>query len=244
MTALNQRPNLGVLGGMGPLATVNFLEKLARHSPAAPDQDPISWISVSPPAAPERSEANFPGTDEPLANLVQGARWLAGQGVELIAVPCNNSHFWHRRMQAACPVPILHIGEVVAQALRRLAPSASPVAVLATRATLHAGVYGNALRAHGFTAAPLDEEDQAAVDAIIRDVRRERLEVARRAMRYLLKTLEAKGIARVVLGCTELPLALPEQPSDLPAGMQVVDSSLALARACIERLASASSHRA
>lgn len=236
MTGLRQAPLLGILGGMGPLATVDFLEKLTRQTRAQCDQDHVAWITVSQPGIPDRSAAIMAGNNGPWPYLVQGAAWLVAQGVQLIAVPCNTSHYWYGPMQSACPVPILHIAQATVEELHRLPPAQGATAVLATRGTLHANIYGSRLAEQGFAVLPVSEQEQASVDAIIGHVKAGRIPAARSQLRALLAQLAARGVDTVILGCTELPIAQSNRSGDVPAGMRVVDTSLALASASLRHL--------
>ena len=130
MMETQQQALLGILGGMGPLATVDFLGKLTRLTPAARDQDHLPWVTVSQPGIPDRSAAIKAGNDGPGPFLVKGAAWLATQGTKLIAIPCNTSHFWFEQMQAASSVPILHIADATIEELQRSEGPIGAIAIL------------------------------------------------------------------------------------------------------------------
>lgn len=230
---LEQPPLLGILGGMGPLATVDFLGKLTRALPASRDQDHLPWITVSQPGMPDRSQAIRNGDNGPETYLVKAVSYLAAQGVKLIAVPCSTSHFWFDRMQAASTAPIMHIADAAVEELRNgAARNANRVAVLATRGTVQSGIYTVRLQAAGFKVFELGETDQTAVDGMIRDVKAGNIEEARKAMRLMQDSLSKRGVEASVLGCTELPLA----HGDADAVMLSIDVSLALARASLKKL--------
>lgn len=232
-----QQALLGILGGMGPLATVDFLGKLTRLTPASCDQDHLPWVTVSQPGIPDRSAAIKGGNDGPGPYLVKGSAWLAAQGVKLIAIPCNTSHFWYDRMQASAgAVPILHIADAAIEELQRSSKPAGLVAILATRGTVQAGIYSNRLSAKGFDLASVSEEEQSVVDHVIKSVKGGEVDAGRKAMHQLIKTLAARGVKTVILGCTELPIAYEGIDADSAAGVQAVDTSLALATVSLRRL--------
>ena len=231
-----QQALLGILGGMGPLATVDFLGKLIRLTPATRDQDHIPWITFNQPGIPDRSTAIKAGNDAPAPFLTQGVAWLAEQGTKLIAVPCNTSHFWYEQMQAASSVPILHIADATIEELQLSPIPAGSVAILATRGTVQAGIYSKRLTSKGFALATVSEEDQCIVDQVIADVKAGQLGPARDAMRVLLQALNARGVNTVILGCTELPLAHMVRSGEAPGGLQAIDTSLALATVSLRRL--------
>lgn len=232
MSEIEQRPLLGILGGMGPMATVDFLGKLTRLTPALCDQQHLPWLTLSQPGTPDRSTAIQSGSDIPLAYLVQGAAWLAAQGVTSIAVPCVSSHFWYGQMQAASAVPVLHIADAAMEELQAGTVPGSAVAVLATRGTVRCGIFSSRLAERGYTYFALGESDQADVDAIIADVKRGQAEPAQRCLHQLLMRLEDAGVQAVILGCTELPIAL----GATCAMPRTIDVSYALARMSLRRL--------
>lgn len=231
-----QQALLGILGGMGPLATVDFLGKLTRLTPADCDQDHMPWITFSQPGIPDRSTAIQSGDDAPLPFLTQGVAWLASQGVRLIAIPCNTSHYWYEQMQQAASTPILHIADATIEEMQLRTAPAGLVAVLATRGTVQAGIYGTRLRAHGFAVEDIREAEQQTVDQIIRSVKAGDLGNARDTMRALLLTLAERGVRTAVLGCTELPIAYMVRAGDAHSGVEAIDTSLALASVCLRRL--------
>lgn len=236
MMQTHQQALLGILGGMGPLATVDFLGKLTRLTPAGCDQDHLAWVTVSQPAIPDRSAAIQGGNDGPSPYLTKGTAWLAGQGVALIAIPCNTSHFWYEQMQAASGVPILHIADATIEELKLCEGPIGTVAILATRGTVQAGIYSKRLLAGGFDLTDVDEAEQTVVDAIIKAIKGGDVGTGRDAMRALLKDLAKRGVKTVILGCTELPIAHMVRTGDAPSGVQAIDTSLALATVSLRRL--------
>lgn len=231
-----QQALLGILGGMGPLATVDFLGKLTRLTPAKRDQEHLPWVTFSQPGIPDRSTAIQSGGNAPAPFLTKGVAWLAAQGAQLIAIPCNTSHYWYEQMQAASTTPILHIADATIEEMQLRTEPAGLVAVLATRGTMQAGIYSIRLRERGFDVANIHEEDQVSVDQIIKDVKAGEVGAARDAMRALLLSLAGRGVQTAILGCTELPIAHMVRAGDAPSGVHAIDTSLALAAVCLRRL--------
>ncbi|MGH8185191.1 MAG: aspartate/glutamate racemase family protein, partial [Steroidobacteraceae bacterium] len=141
---------LGVLGGMGPLATADFLAKLIRATPAARDQDHLPVIICSFPNIPDRTEAIMSGGPSPLASMRRAMRVLCSCGSARIAIPCNTAHHWFEELQACSPFKILHIVDAVLEELVLRSFTHANVALLATAATLRSGVYGKRLLGAGF----------------------------------------------------------------------------------------------
>lgn len=234
-TKIQQQALLGILGGMGPLATVDFLEKLTRLTPANCDQDHLPWITISQPGIPDRSAAIRANNDAPSSYLIKGVAWLAAQGVQLIVIPCNTSHFWFESMQKVSSVPILHIVDATIEALQRSKKPIDTVAILATRGTIQAGIYSERLTIGKFKLATLHEDEQIMVDTIIKNVKGGEIKKAGIDIHLLKNTLAQRGITTVILACTELAVAysMAHEKSD---DMEIIDTSLALATASLKKL--------
>jgi aspartate racemase len=111
---------IGVLGGMGPAATVDFLAKLIRLTPAERDQDHVPVVVLSEPRVPDRVGPIMDGRGpSPLDALRRGIRTLERAGAGCIAIPCHTAHFWYDQMVASAHVPILHIADAVLADLTR-----------------------------------------------------------------------------------------------------------------------------
>ncbi|WP_309139629.1 amino acid racemase [Siccirubricoccus sp. G192] len=111
---------LGVLGGMGPLASAQFMARLTLLTPAERDQDHIPALLWSDPRVPDRTAARLGGGEDPLPALLRGLRGLEAAGCGAIAIPCNTAHGWFDALQAATGLPILHIVDAAAAELARL----------------------------------------------------------------------------------------------------------------------------
>jgi aspartate racemase len=222
-------PRLGVLGGMGPLATADFLVKLIQATPATSDQEHMPVIVHNVPQIPDRSMAFLAGSDAPWPHLLDGLRTLEAAGCAAIAIPCNTAHVWHRRLAQASRLPVLHIGEAALGTLLRQYPDARKVGILATAATLKARIYHDQLAARGIEAVEPDETLQATyVSAGIAAVKGGRLEDARALLARAADALVARGADALLLACTEIPVALAG------AAFNSVDPTDALARACVD----------
>ena len=116
---------LGVLGGMGPMATVDFLAKLVRATPAGRDQDHIPTLVCSAVDIPDRADAILGAGPDPLPAMRAALVRLEAGGATRIAIPCNTAHHWHAALQAGTSLPILHIVDAVAETLARAGTGAA-----------------------------------------------------------------------------------------------------------------------
>ncbi|MCJ2080086.1 aspartate/glutamate racemase family protein [Methylobacterium sp. J-090] len=220
---------LGILGGMGPMATVDFMRKLVDATPAMRDQDHPGALVLQACDIPDRTRAILGGGPDPLPAMAAGLRRLEAAGATRIAIPCNTAHHWHAALQARTALPILHIVEAVADALIARGYRGGPVGLLATSGTLTAGLYPERLARHGF--ACVAPEDQDAVMRAIRLAKAGAMAEAGLLLRTQARGLIATGCGQVVLACTEIPLALAASGESL--GDPLLDATEALARACI-----------
>jgi aspartate racemase len=144
--ATNSQGVVGVLGGMGPLATVDFLHKMLLATAAEHDQDHVPVLACNMPQIPDRTLAYRGQGPSPLPAMLGCAERLVAGGAGLIVVPCNTAHLWFDDLQRQVPLPMLHIVDAALAEVTRLTASAqAPVRVglLATDATLSSGLYMN-----------------------------------------------------------------------------------------------------
>lgn len=233
MKTFSQDCYLGVLGGMGPMAGAAFALRLAALTPASIDQQHIPTLLRNDPRIPDRSSAHMAGGENPLPHMVQGVRFLEQAGARLIAIPCNTAHLWYDDIAASTRLPVLHIIQAVIDDLRRLGLPSGRIGLMGTAATLKLGLYQRHLEAQGYACiVPDDAEVERYCMGSIRAVKANRLEDAYAPAADCIAVLKARGADAVVLGCTELPLAVPHALRS-SLGVTLTDSIDALARAAI-----------
>jgi aspartate racemase len=220
---------LGVIGGMGPLATADFFRKLIDATPANYDDEHIPVLIHSVPQVPSRLAAILHGGPSPLPALLAARDRLLNAGATMLAMPCNTAHHWYDDLVAGCPVPFIHIVDAVAE---RLPAGARELGIVATRATLRARVFEQRLAGRGIALSAPDEATyDRAVQPAIDAVKRGATEEGGRLLEPVIASELERGAAAVVLACTELPIALDAIASPLRA--RCIDSTDALARACV-----------
>ena len=228
MASIPPRRLIGVLGGMGPAATVDFMSKIVMATPAAVDQDHVPLIVHSVPQIPDRSSSITAGSDAPFLPLLAGARMLQSSGVELIAIPCNTAHHWYNRLARACETPILHIADAVRDAMQTAPANPGRVALMATRGTIAAGIYDR-LAMTGVDLLIPDEPTQQRVDQAIARVKGSDHTGATREAVAAAEALIAAGTGTLLLACTELPVAM----AGAGFASMCIDATDALAHACV-----------
>jgi aspartate racemase len=222
---------LGVLGGMGPLASAHFMLRLTLLTPATCDQEHIPAVLWSDPRVPDRTRSKIEGGEDPLPWLLRGVRGLKAAGCGAIAIPCNTAHGWYDAMSKE-GLPILHIVDAAADQLAQTTPSGT-IGLMGTAATLRMRLYQDRLEARGWSCiTPTDAEMSSHVTPAIARVKANDVIAAYAPLADIVARLAERGARAVVLGCTEIPLGIQAGPyQTLP--VPLVDSIDALALAAI-----------
>ncbi len=221
---------VGILGGMGPAATLDLLAKVLQHTPAAKDQDHLRVLVDMNPKVPDRVAALLEGGADPGPVLVEMARGLERAGAQVLAIPCNTAHCWHSKVQAAVSVPVLHIVAETARHLAGMEPRPRVVGLLASTGLVKVGLYQDMIGEQGISVCVPDPVGQEVVMQVIYEVKAGReTGKLRPLLDPVLEELTGNGAAAVIAGCTELPLVLCSENSPLP----VIDPTDLLARAVV-----------
>ena len=232
MRAMASPRRLGVLGGMGPLATVDFLKKLIAATPAQKDPDHVPVIVYSVPQIPDRVAPIVHATGvSPLPAMLEGVRTLEAASAECIVIPCITAHHWYDELCQGAHVPIIHIADATCAAMTTQAVRGD-VALLATDATLRSGFFQQRLQSAGFKVVlPSSEEMHELVLPAIACVKRLDMATALALASEAVQRLLSRDLQRIVLACSELPSAL--EGADVSLTERCVDTLDALARACV-----------
>lgn len=227
---------IGVLGGLGPWATLDLFEKILRLTPARTDQEHLRVIIDNNPQIPDRSPAILGDGEDPTPALVATAQNLQRAGADFLVIPCNTAHYFYDRIRAAVTIPILNIMDEVAAAAREEVPGVRVLGVLATAATMASGLYHRACRRQGIEVIGPDPAGQEVINRAIYGVKAGRMgaEVTRE-VGPVAASLTARGAEGLVLGCTELPFVLKAHDVQVP----LLDSNEILARAAVRFAAGA-----
>ncbi len=221
---------IGVLGGLGPAATVDFLQKLVRLTPASRDQEHIPVVTASLPHVPDRSSCILGLGPDPLPDLLRGMDLLNSVRVGVVAVPCNSAHHWYPQLSERCRAPIIHIAQACVDRIKQ--PAGSRVLVLATRGALRSGFYQQALMRADLQALEPDAQHmQPLVDRCIAQIKGGDLIGGGQSLGQVLAQARAMNVSALIMGCTEIPIAAEYCEA---TDMELADSSLALAQAVVD----------
>lgn len=223
---------IGVLGGMGPAATLSFYGKLIANTPAGSDQDHLRVVIDSNPKVPDRSEAIMRRGESSVPAMVRGVHALARAGADFVVIPCVSAHFFVEELRRLSPLRVVSMLDVIARGIRERDSGIRSVGLLATTGTIEGRFLQRRLLRSGIATIVPCEADQRRVMSAIYSIKanpdgRARI---RRVLRRVAEALVKAGAQAIVLGCTELPLVL--RPGDLR--VPVFDTVRLLARAAIE----------
>ncbi|MDV7104963.1 amino acid racemase [Vibrio sp. TH_r3] len=221
---------LGVLGGMGPMATVDFVRRIVEKSPASSDQEHMAMIISNDPVIPDRTKHIMENGENPLTKMLNNLMTLRESGATKVVIPCNTAHYWLDKLSADEKVSFISIIEaVMSEASRR---HMSKVGVLATNATIQTGIYTRAIESRSMTAIlPTDPQQQQVMQGIY-SVKSGKIEQGREMMEPVFDDLIARGAEGVVLGCTEIPIAFDHFCSEKKS--RALDSLDILADQCVK----------
>jgi len=220
----------GIIGGMGPSATCDLMQKIIDNTDAADDQHNIHLLVDQNTDVPDRTAAILKGGADPMPELTKSARRLHAAGADFLCMSCNTAHYFHERLSNEVPIPILNMPAESAKELKRR--GVRKVGLLATDGTIRTGVYHRYLKAEGIDVVVPEGEDQATVMRLIYDCVKKGVPVGEYPAQAVAKTvagLKAKGAEAFLLACTELPIAFER----LGYRDGFVDPTLVLARAII-----------
>ena len=230
---------VGVVGGVGPAATVDFMRKIVLNTPARRDQDHIKLMIEHNPQIPDRTDNLVGLGQDPTLSLYATCKKLESGAADIIAIPCNTAHAYVERIQPYLEIPIVNMLSVTAEHLRSAFPALRQVGVLATTGTLASGVYEQELIRHGLQQIAPSAALQARVMHAIYGPQGVKAGftdgVCVTDIHAALEELAERGITVVILGCTELPLLLPQAKLRSISGieMTLIDPTDILARRCV-----------
>ena len=208
---------VGVIGGMGPAATLDFLVKLHAATPAASDGDHLHVITDNDPRRADRNAAMAADGQSPGPSIAATATMLAAAGAEVLVMPCNAAHAWADDIVAATPLPFVSIIAAAVTATRAAIPGATRVGLLAVEATHAARLYHDGFGAEDKGGVTILAPDMAAFMPLIFAVKAgDTGPAVRAAMATQAAALVAAGAEVLLAACTEVPLVFGPADATVP----------------------------
>ena len=225
---------LGILGGVGPLATVYFADLIVKMTPAACDQDHIRTIVSNNPKIPDRTDyIHDRRKPNPLPVMIRDAQMLESLGCDYIAIPCNTAHFFFDEIQKNVSVRVINIIEETLKYAKKTVPHLQKVGILATSGTLSSGVYPHFAETFGIECVLPDENTVKELMHIIYDQVKAGRPVDHDLFFAIVDKMKDADCDAVILGCTELSVIYYELQIRRP---DILDSMTALAAACVQEI--------
>lgn len=218
----------GILGGMGPEATIDLMRRVVAHTRAGDDADHVHLIVDNNPQVPSRIKVLLEGGDvSPGPCLAGMARGLEAQGADFLCIACNTAHNWREEVARAVTIPVLDMVALASAEAARRAPGGR-VGILASPAVRLTGLYEAPLREAGLTPVYADEAEEARLLAVIRAIKAGDTGASVRAeLARVVDHMLGKGAEVLIAACTELGVV------GIGAPVPVVDAADALACAIV-----------
>lgn len=205
---------VGIIGGMGPEATVDLLQRIIANTRALDDVDHIRCIVDNNPKIPSRIRAILEGDGEnPGPCMAEMARRLEQYGADFLVIPCNTAHYYYDDAAAAVSIPVVHLIDLVVETVLADNPGIGQVGILGSTTIVKTGLYASRFRERGVEVVYPEEEMQEKLFGVIRAVKAG--DTSDRVNRHFVDIcshLAGKGATLCILGCTELGVIRADLP--------------------------------
>lgn len=198
---------IGILGGMGPLATVDIFHKIVSLTDANIDQDHIHIIIDNNPGIPDRLNFIFRDGESPEKALIQSAIKLECMGADVLIMPCNTAHYFYDAIKKYIGIDFINMVDETAKEIRATLPSCKRIGLLASKGTYSTGVYDKIFAPYDIEVIKPDSEGRQDLAELILAVKRGQTTYDLTNIYKVLDQLKKKNAEMMVLGCTELPIA-------------------------------------
>ena len=227
---------IGILGGMGTQAGLDFCSKLAKLNRGKADQKYPLFILYNKSNIPDRKQ-NLKKYNKVLKSLIEGCKFLQKSKCKFISIPCNTAHYWYKDLKKKIKIPILNMPEIVYSNAKNNLKRNSKIGLLATEATIKTGVYSHYFNKKFLLVSPNEILQQRSVNKSIKLVKMGKTKEAERAIKPAVNYLIKKKCKKIILGCTELPIAIFAYKSFKKAKLSKIfmDPNLILAEASMKK---------
>ena len=227
---------IGILGGMGTQAGLDFCNKISMLNRGKTDQQYPLFILYNKSNIPKRPE-NIKKYFNVLKSLLKGCRLLQKNKCKFIVMPCNTAHYWHDDLQKKIKIPLLSIPKEVYLHTKKSCKKNSKIGILCTEATLKTGIYSKYFDKNYKLVSPRKSLQKLSVNKAIKFVKMGKVKEAEIALRSAVKHLIRKKCKKIILGCTELPIAIFSYKSFKKAkeSKLFIDPNLLLAQVCMKK---------
>jgi aspartate racemase len=228
---------IGIIGGMGPQATIDLFQKIVNLTPIKKEQEHLRIIIDNNPEIPDRTKAIFKKGKNPLPYFIKSARKLKEVGVDFIIIPCNTAHYFYNDLQKEIKIPVINmIEEVVNEIKRKFKYLPKKIGLLATSGTIKSRIYHKYFKKVGIKVITPDKFLQRKVMNLIYGkcgIKRSKMisKVVKDSFKKIIKVLIQKGVKAIIIGCTDISIVINPDEFSIP----VIDSNLVLAKAAVKK---------
>ena len=223
---------IGIMGGMGPAATVDLMSRIISMTDASADQEHIPMIVDSNTRIPDRTEAILGRGESPVPEMLASAKRLEAAGADFIVIACHAAHYYVPEIKDKIGIPVIDMPEETAKLLKM--NGVNRAAVLATDGTVRSGLYGAALERFGIQTVYPDDRQQKTVMSLVYDYVKKGVtdpaDLPREEMTSIIGDLSSQGAEALLLASTELPIAFSIMGLRSNA---FIDPTVALAKSAI-----------
>ncbi len=225
--------SVGVMGGMGPEATVDLMRRVIRATPAADDCDHIHMVVDNNPQVPSRIKALIEKTGQsPLPCLQEMAHKLEQWGVDFLAMPCNTAHYYHTQIQDIVGIPLLDMIGISVAAILKDSPQIRIAGLMASSAVLDLGLYDQEFASHNVGVVHPENESQQRLMQAIRTVKTDNYgSLEHKSLQAAADNLVTQGADILLIACTELSILAGE----LNSSVRCYDTAQLLAEAIVQK---------
>lgn len=220
---------LGVIGGLGPMASAYFMQLLTQMSDAQTDQEHMDIVMYSRPSIPDRTMYIIgQSEDNPVPDMVAAGNKLKEMGADIIAIPCITAHYFHEELESGIGLPVIHAVKETVSCLEE--KKVTRAGILATDGTIQSGLFQNALEQRGISSVlPEDGRQKQVMDIIYHQIKAGK-DVDMECFRQISEEMSGQGAQVILLACTELSLI--KRDHVLPTGY--LDVMEVLARKAVQ----------
>lgn len=200
---------LGILGGMGPLATVKLFEMIVTMTDANKDQEHIHIIVDNNTKVPDRTSFLLDGNKEnPIYLLIESAKRLEKAGADIIVMPCNTAHYYYEEIKTHVNIRFLNMIEETAIWIKENHPNLKKIGLLATDGTIKAGIYDKIFLEYGIDIIKPSKDRQKYIYELIYNMKENKEQKSLDGIYSAMSELENEGAEMFIAGCTEVSVAL------------------------------------
>ena len=198
---------IGILGGMGTQAGLDFCSKLAKINRGKADQSYPLFVLYNKSNIPDRKQ-NIKKYQKIKKSLIEGCRFLQKSKCKFISIPCNTAHFWYKDLKKELKIPILNMPELVFKSASKSCNRNTKIGLLATETTIKTNIYSNFFKRKFNLIIPPKIIQTKNVNKSIKYVKMGKTKKAEKTIKPAINYLLNQNCKKIILGCTEIPIAV------------------------------------